>query len=132
MIDVVCGVLRDEQGRYLACLRPLGKHLGGQWEFPGGKVEAGESHEAALARELLEELGVVVKVGAALEPVCWAYDSVKIRLLPYHFTISSGELVPHSHDRFCWCAAADFSSLEWAAADLPILAQLASELPVDG
>ena len=43
MIDVVCGVIEDEEGRFLACLRPSGKHLGGLWEFPGGKVESDES-----------------------------------------------------------------------------------------
>ncbi len=124
MIDVVCGVIQNEAGAYLACLRPEGKHLGGLWEFPGGKVEAGESPETALVRELCEELGVEIQVGAALEPVPWNYDSVAIQLLPYHCTIKGGELFPHAHERFCWCAPADFSSLEWAAADLPILEQL--------
>ena len=52
MIDVVCGVIEDAEGRVLACLRPAGKHLGGLWEFPGGKVEHGEAPQSALAREL--------------------------------------------------------------------------------
>lgn len=124
MIDVVCGVIKNEAGSYLACLRPQGKHLGGLWEFPGGKVEAGESPETALVRELREELGVEIQIGAALEPVLWNYDSIAIQLLPYDCAITSGELFPHAHERFCWCAPADFALLAWAAADLPILEQL--------
>lgn len=124
MIDVVCGVIGNEDGCYLACLRPEGKHLGGYWEFPGGKVEPGESHEAALVRELREELGVEVVVGTALEPVCWKYDRGEIRLLPYLCVIIAGHLHPHEHERVCWCAPRDFADLEWAAADLPVLDQI--------
>ena len=51
MIEVVCGIIRDERGRVLAGLRPQGKHLGGLWEFPGGKVDPGESPKQALVRE---------------------------------------------------------------------------------
>ncbi len=124
MIDVVCGVIRNEDGCYLACLRPEGKHLGGYWEFPGGKVEPGESREAALVRELREELGVEVVVGTALEPVCWKYYRGEIRLLPYLCVITGGHPHPHEHERVCWCAPRDFESLDWAAADLPVLEQI--------
>ena len=124
MIEVVCGVIRNEQGCFLACLRPQGKHLGGQWEFPGGKVETGESPEAALVRELREELGVEVAVRDSLESVCWTYDRGAIRLRPYLCVITGGNLHPHEHERICWCAPGDFATLEWAAADLPILDQL--------
>jgi mutator protein MutT len=124
MTEVVCGVIRNEDGWFLACLRPQGKHLGGQWEFPGGKVETGESHEAALIRELREELGVEVAVGNALQPVRWTYDRGEICLLPYLCVISGGNLHPHEHERICWCAPGDFAALDWAAADLPILDQL--------
>ena len=131
MIEVVCGVIRNEEGCFLACLRPQGKHLGGQWEFPGGKVEAGESHEAALIRELREELGVQVAVGAALEPVRWTYERGEICLSPYHCVITGGNLQPHEHERICWCSPGDFASLEWAAADLPILDQLRQQAAGD-
>lgn len=124
MTEVVCGVIRNEDGFFLACLRPQGKHLGGQWEFPGGKVEDGESNEAALIRELREELGVEVALGAALLPVRWTYDRGEICLLPYLCEIVGGNLHPHEHERICWCAPGDFTSLDWAAADLPVLDQL--------
>jgi 8-oxo-dGTP diphosphatase len=60
VMHVMAGVLLDERGRVLLAQRPVGKHLAGMWEFPGGKIEAGESPEAALARELGEEIGVVL------------------------------------------------------------------------
>lgn len=124
MTEVVCGVIEDGSGRFLACLRPEGKHLGGLWEFPGGKIEVGESPEDALVRELREELAIEVEVGAALEAVRWTYDRGEILLLPFLCKISSGEPSPIEHERLCWCAPRDFETLAWAAADLPILEQL--------
>jgi 8-oxo-dGTP diphosphatase len=121
MIDVVCGVIEDGDGRFLVCRRPAGKHLGGLWEFPGGKVEDGESHAAALVRELREELAIEVAVHDALPPVVWHYERASIRLLPYRCTITRGVPHPHEHDQLRWCAPHDFTSLDWAPADLPVL-----------
>ena len=124
MMDVVCGVIRNPAGEFLACLRPAGKHLGGLWEFPGGKVEPGESPESALIRELCEELAVVVEVGEALAPVLWTYAERTIRLLPYRCEIIGGELRAIEHERLLWCAPENFPDLAWAAADLPILREI--------
>lgn len=124
MIDVVCAVIQDADGRYLACLRPQGKHLAGRWEFPGGKVDSGESPETALVRELWEELGVEVTVGAPLDAVQWSYDRGRIRLLPYFCVINDGHPQAIEHERLLWCAAEDFGNLVWAEADLPILEQI--------
>jgi 8-oxo-dGTP diphosphatase len=137
MIEVVCGVIEDAEGRVLACLRPAGKHLGGLWEFPGGKVEHGEAPQTALARELREELGVEVEVLGALHPVPWHYERGAIRLLPYYCRITYGEPVPHEHERLRWCACHELGVLTWAPADLPVLEQLRlrdemrNEPPVD-
>jgi 8-oxo-dGTP diphosphatase len=124
MIDVVCGVIENGQGKVLACLRPQGKHLGGLWEFPGGKVDAGESPEAALVRELSEELGIDVAVGKALAPVEWTYDRGSIRLLPFICHILAGHPQALEHAELLWCAPEEFDSLTWADADLPILEQI--------
>lgn len=124
MIDVVCGVIEDLDGRYLACLRPQGKLLGGKWEFPGGKVDPGESAESALARELVEELGVVVEVGLPLDSVTWSYDWGCIRLLPFLCRIVSGAPKAIEHEDLNWCHPSEFGSLDWAAADIPILDQI--------
>ena len=126
MIDVVCGVIEDAEGRFLACLRPQGKHLGGLWEFPGGKVEPGESSVDALIRELLEELSVEVEVGQALSPVVWAYDERTIRLLPFRCGIIAGDLHATEHEELLWCSPENFHTLPWADADLPILREIAS------
>ena len=126
MIDVVCGVIENSDGRFLACLRPADKHLGGMWEFPGGKVDPGESPETALIRELKEELGVDVEIGRALTPVIWSYESRSIRLLPFHCDIIRGEPRPIEHTELRWCTPEDFDSLHWADADVPILREIIS------
>ena len=124
MIEVVCGVIRDEGGRFLVCRRPLCKHLGGFWEFPGGKVEAGEDPVVALVRELDEELGIVVEAGSPLTPVDWDYADVRIRLLPYWCVLKSGTPSALEHSEIRWCREGDFKDLVWADADLPIVREI--------
>lgn len=124
MIDVVCAIIRDDEGRLLAGLRPQGKFLGGMWEFPGGKVDPGESPEEALAREIREELDLEITVAGALEPVDWQYEKLHIRLLPYVCTICRGEMKLMSHEQVSWFTINELDLLEWAPADVPILAQV--------
>ena len=126
MIDVVCGVIENDAGQFLTCLRPADKHLGGMWEFPGGKVEPGESAESALVRELLEELAVQVEVGAALSPVICNYGDRTIRLLPFRCRIIAGELRAVEHEQLTWCLPENFNGLTWAAADVPILREISA------
>ena len=124
MLEVVCGVIENAAGEFLACLRPAGKHLGGLWEFPGGKVDPGESPETALARELMEELAVEVEVGPPLDAVTWNYPDRTILLRPFHCRITGGELRALEHEKLHWCAPEYFYELEWAPADLPILREI--------
>jgi len=124
MLDVVCGVIENAAGQILACLRPQGKHLGGRWEFPGGKIDPGESPEAALVRELQEELNVEVEIGQPLTPVVWHYEKVTIRLHPFRCRILAGELQAIEHEQLHWCAPEDFHALDWAEADVPILREI--------
>ncbi|MCH7226025.1 (deoxy)nucleoside triphosphate pyrophosphohydrolase [Haloferula sp. A504] len=123
MIDVVAGLIEDGTGRLLACRRPEGKHLGGKWEFPGGKVEAGETPDHALVRELREELEITVEVGEALTPVVHDYGRGPIRLIPLRCTIAEGRPQPHEHSEIRWCPTEELHQLDLAAADLPILAE---------
>jgi 8-oxo-dGTP diphosphatase len=122
MMDVVCGVIENPEGQFLACLRPAGKHLGGRWEFPGGKVDPGESPESALVRELLEELAVTV--GLPLGPVIWTYEESTIRLLPFRCKITGGALQALEHEKLFWCSPENFGDLPWADADVPILREI--------
>lgn len=80
MLEVVAGVLYREDGAFLACQRPAHKARGLCWEFPGGKLEAGETLAQALARELREELAITVQPGAALWDTVYAYPDVTVHL----------------------------------------------------
>lgn len=128
MIEVVCAVLEDGNGRFLACQRPFGKHLGGLWEFPGGKIDPGESAQAALIREIFEELAIEIEVDRALQAVVCNYGVKRIRLHPFRCRIVRGEPHPVEHERIVWCAAEEFAALEWAEADLPILEEIRAAL----
>jgi 8-oxo-dGTP diphosphatase len=79
-MHVMAGVLVDDAGRILLAERPAGKHLAGLWEFPGGKLEPGESPREGLARELLEELGVAVLACTPLIELPWTYGERSLLL----------------------------------------------------
>ncbi len=123
-MNVVCGVITDGAGRILACQRPPGGHLAGMWEFPGGKIEPGETPAAALVRELREELGVQVETGPQLRAVDWDYGSRPFRLIPLRCRIIQGTPVLHEHSDCRWCDAETARTLPWAPADVPILEAL--------
>jgi len=82
VIEVAAALIRDTAGRYLITQRRRGSHLAGLWEFPGGKLEAGESPAIALRRELTEELGATFDVGKLVETVRWEYPD---RMVVLHF-----------------------------------------------
>jgi 8-oxo-dGTP diphosphatase len=126
MLRVVCGVIKNELGEYLACLRPPGKDLADLWEFPGGKIDPGESPEQALIRELHEELALKVEVLKPMKPVIWHYESLSIRLMPYECMIVSGKPELHVHAAFRWLLPTHFHHLTWAAADIPILEEISA------
>ncbi len=99
---VVAGILRDAQGRVLLAQRPAGKHLAGLWEFPGGKVEEGEAPVDALARELREEIGIVVESAQPLIGIPHAYPEKTILLDVWRVTRYSGTSHSHEGQRLAW------------------------------
>ena len=121
---VVAGILRDESGRILLAQRPAGKHLAGAWEFPGGKRESGESPEAALRRELTEELGIDTGAVEPLIAVPWQYPEKPILLDVYAVRDWRGE--PHGREgqALRWCAVAEMHALPMPPADRPVVAAL--------
>ncbi len=130
MVAVSCLILLDAQKNFLATKRSPQKSLGGLWEFPGGKVEDGESAEAALRRELREELNLHVAALQPLTPITHHYDFGSIRLIPFLARCDRRptlHLVEHSDVQ--WVTEPTATSLKWAPADLPILAELLSLLP---
>lgn len=118
--DVVCALI-ERNGRFLIARRPRGKSLGGFWEFPGGKVEPGETAEAALHRELHEELGLQVEILAPLAAVEHAYETFALRLVPFRCAILHGEPSPTEHDELAWITIEMVASYRFPDADLPVL-----------
>ncbi|MCB1225306.1 MAG: (deoxy)nucleoside triphosphate pyrophosphohydrolase [Verrucomicrobiales bacterium] len=122
-IAVVCALL-EQEGRVLAALRPAGRALAGYWEFPGGKIEPGESAELALHRELAEELGCQVIVHEPLPPHTHAYAWGSITLHPLRCQLRPDSPAPTAleHAALRWVLPVELPSLQWAPADLPVLA----------
>lgn len=123
-VVVACAVIMNRDKRLLAALRPEGKSLGGKWEFPGGKVEAGESPREALKRELREELSIDASVGRALTVVHHDYAQFSIELHPFLAEIQEGVPHPHEHAEIRWVTMDEAADLDWAEADVPVLAEL--------
>ena len=118
MIAVVAGlIVRD--GKLLIAQRPGDKHMGGRWEFPGGKIEKGESPEAALRRELSEELGIEVKVGRIYHAVMHSYPEKDVLLMFYRCSLMSGEPRPSEEADVRWIKESEIRSYNWAEADIP-------------
>lgn len=113
-IPVLAAVI-ERGGRYLVCLRPSTKRHGGLWEFPGGKLEAGETWEHAARRELDEELGV--SVSAVGEPVFALQDEGSAYVITFVPVEVSGEARALEHDELRWLFAADMVELPLAPAD---------------
>ena len=123
-IHVVAAVIRDARGRILLARRTLGRDLAGLWEFPGGKVEPGETDAQALARECLEELGVRVEVGARVGPdVPLAHGRAVLRV--FAVTLLDGD-EPRAleHSAMRWLGETELESVPWLPADRPIVKEL--------
>jgi 8-oxo-dGTP diphosphatase len=124
MIEVAAGILVDDGDRVLLMQRLPGKHLAGLWEFPGGKLEPGETIEEALARELNEELGVEVLASAPLISLPWRYPEKTVRLHALRVTAWHGEPRPREGHPLKWIAPRDMDIAAMPPADAPIVTAL--------
>ena len=126
LLLVAAAAMVDADGRVLICQRPEGKQLAGLWEFPGGKVEPGETPEACLIRELDEELGVVV-THACLAPFVFAshqYDAFHLLMPLYLIRRWTGEIVAKEHKALAWVKPARLTDYPMPPADGPLVAWL--------
>ena len=124
MTVVVAAAVVIEDGRVLLTRRAEGQHLAGMWEFPGGKIEAGETPEECLARELNEEFDIEVSIGDYLGSNIHHYDHISIRLLAYRTTLEHGSLEPNDHDAYAWVGIDEMDQYDFAPADVPFVDQL--------
>ena len=123
MVLVAAAALVDIDGRVLICQRPDGKQLAGLWEFPGGKVEAGETPEACLIRELEEELGIKVS-HACLAPFVFAshaYESFHLLMPLYLVRRWEGQVTNREHKAMAWVKPNEMDRYEMPPADIPLL-----------
>jgi len=111
----------------LVARRPESGLLGGLWEFPGGKIEEGETAPAAVVRELREEMEIAVEVGNHIASVDHAYSHFRITLHAYHAVCTGGEPRPHAATAWLWVEPKDLSKLAFPAANLRVLQALAGD-----
>ena len=125
MTDVVAALIWDGP-RFMICQRPAHKARGLLWEFVGGKVEPGESLEAALVRECREELGVTVRPGDVYMQVLHQYPDLLVRLTVLNATIESGKVQRLEHNDIRWITPQEIPNYPFCPADEDILAKLQS------
>ena len=123
-LTVVAAVIRDDDGRVLLTRRPDHKHMGGLWEFPGGKVARGESPEQALCRELEEELGLGVEIQRPLTFAVHRENGLRILLLFFQARVTSGEPRGREGQDLRWIEVGDLSSFPTPPADADLVRRL--------
>ena len=123
MVEVVAALIwRGEQ--FMICQRPPYKARGMLWEFVGGKVEAGESREAALMRECREELAVSVRVGDVFMDVVHVYPDITVHLTLFHAAIAEGEPQKLEHNDIRWITPREIPQYDFCPADEEILQRI--------
>lgn len=119
-IHVTCAII-EQDGFVLAVQRSASMSLPLKWEFPGGKINHGESSVECLKRELLEELAIHVCIGRILPTATHQYPSFTVTLYPFICRIDRGSIVMHEHSAAAWLLPDELHSLDWAEADIPVI-----------
>jgi mutator protein MutT len=120
-------IFRDD--KLLITQRQAKSHLGGLWEFPGGKREAGETFEQCLVREIREELGVEISVGELFEEISHTYPEKTVRLKFFSCQLLSGEPQPLECAAICWIDQSELNTYAFPAADAKLLEKLEKRRP---
>ena len=122
-IEVVAAIIHDAEGRIFATQRGYGEWEG-WWEFPGGKMEAGESPEEALRREIWEELETRIVIEQLVTTVEWDYPKFHLTMHCYWCHVESGSLTLKEHEAARWLSTDELESVKWLPADLQILEKI--------
>jgi 8-oxo-dGTP diphosphatase len=120
MLKVTCAII-EANNKTLVVQRSEEMKLPEKWEFPGGKIEPGETEEECLIREIKEELNINIDVIQRLKPSTFHYPNQSIQLIPFIANYSEGELKLAEHKNFKWLSKEDLLHLDWAEADIPIV-----------
>lgn len=124
-IKVVAAVIRNDD-RIFATQRGYGEFKDG-WEFPGGKIEAGETPQQALVREIKEELDTEIRVGELIDTVEYDYPDFHLSMDCFWAEIISGNLILKEHEAAKWLAADELDSVDWLPADYDLIKKIKSE-----
>jgi 8-oxo-dGTP diphosphatase len=126
-VQVVGAIAISDDNRILACRRSPTEVMGGLWEFPGGKVEFGETEQSALKRELKEELELNVEIGKCLARESHDYGSMIVNLAFYECKVNAAGINLSVHDSYRWLDEDESGDLEWLPADVGVVGQLAEK-----
>ena len=122
-IEVVAAIIHDEEGRVFATQRGYGEWKD-YWEFPGGKIESGESPEEALQREILEELNTQIVIEHLIDTVEWDYPAFHLTMHCYWCRVKSGHLELKEHEAAKWLQQGELESVDWLPADHVLISKL--------
>ena len=126
IINVVAAAI-ERDGKIFCAQRPEGKSLGGFWEFPGGKLEIGESPEQALVREIKEELNSEIEIVSYINEASYDYDFGTVIMKIYHAKLIAGNLELLEHQNSIWLASDELDTLNWAPVDRPAVEFLSNK-----
>ncbi|MBB6637703.1 (deoxy)nucleoside triphosphate pyrophosphohydrolase [Cohnella thailandensis] len=127
MLKVAAAIIEDEEGRLLIARRKPGKSQAGLWEFPGGKLEPGESPAECLRRELREEMAIDIAPYESFGENVHDYGNVTICLIAWRAKWRPGTIRLTDHDEYRWARPSELASFEWAPADIPFVDKLVRE-----
>jgi 8-oxo-dGTP diphosphatase len=127
-MQTVVAAIIVHQGKMFCAKRPPNGILGDLWEFPGGKVEPGESLEDALHREIKEELGITIRIREAFLSLTHQYETHEVSVHTYLCDWVDGEFTLHVHTDSQWASVAQLETLDWVAADDTVIEHLKKKL----